>query len=420
MRKMMTEELSERVETVYADVYVYPTVLALLLLLVEAFIPEAKRRKPFPKNDAPPAPPPRRSARARAARAATVSLLALLAGGCDDGLFVRHSPAVDDAIRSLDAGDPAAASDVLQKYLSTGECSGDKFSTPDSVRSRTNASFDLGLALFRVAEKFGARFGEDPKGAALGAGNPVPTAGAPPSPGGPPGPAPPAGPDPGARRAEGVDCALRVVRIVANDAAAPVDLKAKAEYLTGNLEFLRGNYKDAVSSYDAALKLLPARKEDGEQSVGARAAWNRAIALRRIEEEEKKPDAGKPPPQPDGGEPQHQDGGKKDDQKKDDDKKDDQKKDDDKKDDQKKNDDKKDDQKKDDDKKDDDKKNQPDQKNDDKEKSQAENKPEQKKPPPSLSQDERMLDNLEQAPTVQQEDAKRHANRARVIGMEDK
>jgi hypothetical protein len=31
-----------------------------------------------------------------------------------------------------------------------------------------------------------------------------------------------------------------------------------------------------------------------------------------------------------------------------------------------------------------------------------------------------MLDNLEQAPTVQQEDARRHANRARVVGMEDK
>ncbi len=31
-----------------------------------------------------------------------------------------------------------------------------------------------------------------------------------------------------------------------------------------------------------------------------------------------------------------------------------------------------------------------------------------------------MLDNLEQAPTVQQEDARRHAGRAHVSGMEDK
>jgi hypothetical protein len=34
-------------------------------------------------------------------------------------------------------------------------------------------------------------------------------------------------------------------------ASASIDLKSKAEYLTGNLEFLRGNYKDAVSAYDA-------------------------------------------------------------------------------------------------------------------------------------------------------------------------
>src|SRR5262249_343681 len=148
----------------------------------------------------------------------------------------------------------------------------------------------------------------------------------------------------GGQRSEEVDCALRVVRIVANDPASSVELRTKAEYLTGNLEFLRGNYKEAVSAYDAALKLLPARKEDGEASIGARAAWNRAIALRRIEDEEKKkPDAGKPPQQ-DGGKEQHRDGGQKNDQQ-DDKKKDDDKKNDDKKDDQKKDDQKQDDKK---------------------------------------------------------------------------
>jgi hypothetical protein len=170
MRKMMTEELSERVETVYADVYVYPTVFALLLLLVEAFVPEARRRKPFPKAE-PPAAPRRRSGKAPAAAVASLlTLLAPLVTGCDDGLFVRHSPAVDDAIRSLDAGDPTTASDVLQKYLSTGECTGDKFGTPDTVRTYTNASFDLGLALFRVAEHFGARFGDAGTRRSAGAG----------------------------------------------------------------------------------------------------------------------------------------------------------------------------------------------------------------------------------------------------------
>jgi Ca-activated chloride channel homolog len=46
LKVLMTEELSERVETIYADVYLYPLGLALLLVLVEAFIPEARARKP--------------------------------------------------------------------------------------------------------------------------------------------------------------------------------------------------------------------------------------------------------------------------------------------------------------------------------------------------------------------------------------
>jgi Ca-activated chloride channel family protein len=398
MRKMMTEELSERVETVYADVYVYPTVFALLLLLVEAFVPEARRRKPFPKD-----PPPPKPVRARKSGRATAAAALLLAVGCRDGLFTRHSPAVDEALGALDGGNGAKASEVLETYLSTGQCKSGELGTPETVRTRANASFDLGLALFRVAERFGAKFGEDPKHAAtpLGGslGGPAPQApqmppGMPGMPGAPPEPSA----APSEQRSDEVDCALRVVRIVANDPSTPIDVKANAEYLTGNLEFLRGNYEEAVTAYDSALKLAPARKEDGDDSVGARAAWNRAIALRRIEDDKKKkPDAGKPPEQ-DGGKPQQQDGGKK------------------KQDDQKKQDEKNDQQKKEDDKK---QQQQPDQKKD-QQPDQQNAKPDQKRPPPSLSQDERMLDNLEQAPTVQQEDAKRHAGRARVSDMEDK
>jgi Ca-activated chloride channel family protein len=402
MKKLMTEELSEKVETVYADVYVYPTGLALLLLLIEIFIPEVRRRKRVP-----PKAPPVKRARSRRTRAAAGALTALvLLPGCQDGLFARRSPVVDDALRALDAGDPATATGLLETYLSTGECKGGDLGTPEAVHTYSNASFDLGLSLFRIAERFGGRFGDDAKPA-------------------------PGAPDTSDRRAEEVDCALRVVRIVANDRAAPLDLQAKAEYLTGNLEFLRGKYEDAVTAYDATLKLLPARKEDGDLSTGARAAWNRAIALRRIEDL-KKPDAGPPPDHhPDGGgeqgdagqkkkpEPQPDAGQKqpKNDDKKNDDKKNDDKKNDDKKNDDKKNDDKKNDDKKNDDKKNDDKK----QKNPDSpgdKPSDARRKP----PPPSqsLSQDERMLDSLEKAPTVQQEAAKRNATRAQVVGMEDK
>jgi len=54
LRTKMVTELSERVESVYADVFHYPLVLALLLLVVEALLPEGPRR-----NFVRPVPPPR-------------------------------------------------------------------------------------------------------------------------------------------------------------------------------------------------------------------------------------------------------------------------------------------------------------------------------------------------------------------------
>ncbi|PIE05508.1 MAG: hypothetical protein CSA75_04385 [Sorangium cellulosum] len=45
LEQMMESELSEKVETIYADVYFYPLGLALLLLLVETFLGQAKKRK---------------------------------------------------------------------------------------------------------------------------------------------------------------------------------------------------------------------------------------------------------------------------------------------------------------------------------------------------------------------------------------
>ncbi|HQF25879.1 MAG TPA: VWA domain-containing protein, partial [Polyangiaceae bacterium] len=45
LEQMMQSELSEKVETLYADVYFYPLGLALLLLVVETFIGQAKKRK---------------------------------------------------------------------------------------------------------------------------------------------------------------------------------------------------------------------------------------------------------------------------------------------------------------------------------------------------------------------------------------
>lgn len=54
LRTRMVTELGERVESVYADVFHYPLVLALLLLVLEAFWPEGPRRH-FVR----PVPPPR-------------------------------------------------------------------------------------------------------------------------------------------------------------------------------------------------------------------------------------------------------------------------------------------------------------------------------------------------------------------------
>jgi Ca-activated chloride channel family protein len=62
LRRMMTEELAERVETVYSDVFHYPLSLALLLLVAEVFVPLVPRQRarasteavdPLPNSRAP-------------------------------------------------------------------------------------------------------------------------------------------------------------------------------------------------------------------------------------------------------------------------------------------------------------------------------------------------------------------------------
>jgi hypothetical protein len=178
----------------------------------------------------------------------------------------------------------------------------------------------------------------------------------------------------------------------------PIELRARARYLEGNLAFLDADYEGAVRAYDRALVLSPGQNDAGDP-VGRDVAWNRGIALRRIEDkkdagqdaspdaqdagQDARPDApqdggqdahdsgqdakgdsgsapeagadggndGSPPPSPDGG-------------------------------------------------------TEPD----------AGNQP---PPPANTSEDERMLDQLESAPTLQQEEAKR-AGKKRVRGMADK
>ena len=306
--------------------------------------------------------------------------------------FDREAPEVNQAIASLDAGDPKNAAATLQEYLKTGACEEGNIGTPDRVKERPNGTFDLGLALFGIAESFGHRFGDEENDAGF------------------------LDPNMKGMRAGQVECALRVVRAIAADPGQPVDLRARAHYLEGNLLFLNANYEEAVRAYDKALALAPGMGDAGPigasdggrfeaDPVGRDAAWNRAVALRRIED---KKDAGKDAEsdadsdggdgggQGDdggqdgggndgGGDDAGQDGGGGNDG--------------------------------------DDagqdaggQPPKPDPKDDD-EKSRDAGAP----PPPSRqSQDERILDQLETAPTVQQEAAKKQAEKRRVRGMADK
>jgi Ca-activated chloride channel family protein len=384
LKQLMTEELSERVETIYADVYLYPLALALLLVLIESFIPEAAARKPTRIP-----PPKKRRPRKRGSRVVTaVSVLCFcflwLMVACAkqrNELWMRNAPAVDEAIAAYDAGDAGAAVSLLEQYLTTGKCDQGNIGAPESVRNKPNASFDLGLGLFKLGEQYGLRLGE-------------------------PDPPPDASLSPEEeafkeKRGSEVECALRIVRIVAADASLPIDLRARAFYLAGNLEFLRGDYESAVKSYDASLELIPGLPVDGGgDGIGRDAAYNRSIALTRIQE--RKQDAG-PDATPDSGEPDAgqedggQDGGQQPDGGQD-------------------------------------QKDQPQDAGPDSGQKdqpqpqdagppdagqQPEPKPEQQPQSPPKNQDDRMLDMLERAPSVQQQDAKNRALKQRQR-LEDK
>jgi hypothetical protein len=284
--------------------------------------------------------------------------------------FDRQAPSVVEAIEALDAGDAAAAAAKLEEYLSTGACKDGSIGTPDGLTRRPDGTFDLGVALFRVGEQFGRRFGDEEIDAGVSEAA-------------------------RAQRHAQVTCARRLVQAIGDATGVGAELGARARYLDGNLAFLDGEYEDAVRAYDGALVLAPGQADGGDE-VGRDAAWNRAIALRRIDDRRDaggpdasgdaspNPDAGRdggddrpkdagresgsndrdggrnsgsdageppPPPEPDGGD-NHPDAGPP-------------------------------------------------------------------PPPPATDQDERMLDQLENAPTLQQEEAKRYG-RKRVRGMADK
>ncbi len=316
--------------------------------------------------------------RARERRGAR-SALALLGAACvvigacswdPSRPFDRQAPEVDQAIRSLDAGDASFAATTLEEYLSTGACSEGSIGAPSSVLQKPNGAFDLGLSLFGIGESYGGRFGDEE----IEAGSPV---------------------DQQKRSAE-VDCALRIVRAIAQDLGVPIEVRARARYLEGNLLFLERTYEDAVHAYDAAIELIPGAPADASlDQTGSDAAWNRAIALRRIDDQK---DAGPDGGKDGGGDSGPSDGGQPDsgDQ----------------------------DSGKDGGKPDgggDAGQNQPDGGDDGGTPPPQNNDASAPPPPPKASQDERMLDDLENAPSLQQEEAKREAAKHHVVrGMVDK
>lgn len=312
---------------------------------------------------------------------------AACACACDPSRpFEREAPPVREAIGHLDGGDAQTAVATLEEYLGTGVCESGSIGTPPRVRERPNGTFDLGLGMFKIAEAFGRRFGDEEADHE---------------------------PDPTLKglRAGQVECALRVVRAVGDDGKQPSDLRARARYLEGNLLFLNGSYEEAVHAYDQALELVPGMHDGGAigasdagrsaevDPLGRHAAFNRAIALRRIED---KKDAGKDAEPPDAS----PDGGKGDSGAQGDSGKNDKDQD------SGGNDNRGDDA------------GQDSGGGDDGGSPPPPPKPEPDSgapPPPSRqSQDERMLDQLENAPTVQQETAKKQAQRRRVRGMADK
>ncbi len=388
LSKLMTEELAEKEETVYADVFYYPAALALVLLFIEVFVSQARRQKRLP--DPPPQRPkrePKNRRRDRLRASAATGLALLLVLGCErlDKVFERNAPDVDRSIELLDAGASAQAADLLESYLSTGACKDGAIGTPPRVRDRPAAGFDLGLALFKIAESFGGRFEIIPDGGVQ-----------------------PMDEKATARNAQ-IECALRIVKLIAADPAVALELRARAYYLAGNLEFLRGNFDEAIKNYDEALKITPGLPNDAGDPIGRDAAWNRAIAL-DLKEQQEPPDAGNdasdasndadsgdgsPDAQPDsgndggdagndsgsdGGNDSGDDGG---------------------------NDAGKQDTK-------------PDGGKDAGANDGGKPPPKQPSQPPSVNQDDRMLDMLERAPTLQQEAAKRNALQQRVRGLEDK
>ena len=430
LQKLMTEELSERVETVYADVYQYPLGAAAFLLVLDVLLSLSKKRK-LPEE--PPRGVQRRRQPSRMRQAAVLLALGLLAGGnlgCADfdRLFVRESPVVNDAILALSKTDAKAATALLTQYLETGACETGVIGAGERARRLGDASLDLGLAL-------AGPFPTQQPRATPAAASSAPAVAPPPSGALPRAPDEKVDPELSSR----IDCALRVLSPVAENPDLPTDLRARAQYLMGNLELSRAAYQAAIDAYDRAIVLAPGLPEKTGDAIGRDIAHNRALAQRRLKEEEERKEKEKQEDEKKG-EQDQKDQDQKDKQDEPQDPSDPDQKDQDQKDqDQKDQDqsgsdqDQKDQQKQDQSGSDQDQKSGQEPPADQQKQDPAQpgadgqeptpgpDQPAAGKNAPAASQDARILDRLEQAPTLQQHDAKQKARTVRLRPtMEDK
>ncbi len=199
----------------------------------------------------------------------------------------RQSPEVDKALSERDAGQAVRANERLSAYLRAVACDGGTISL--GAEDASAATFDLALTLFDLAERYGRRL-DDPL---------------------PKRDEPIAQEDKRTARLRGddLDCARALLdALVARD--LPPELLARALYLRGNVAFLDRDYEKAIIDYEKALVILPGLAPDAGDPLGADAAFNRALALRLLEDQKDRDQQGKDggtdapedaPRQPDGG-----------------------------------------------------------------------------------------------------------------------
>ncbi len=211
--------------------------------------------------------------------------IGLFLGACSWDLgkiFDRDDPQVEHARQALEASAYGGDADLTSARRDLEEvleyrCEGD--GGRDLVIDRPFASLDLGLVIFRISELVGRRFGEEEMGPSTGEEAESVTA----------------------ARAKELDCAHLLLLKLANDPTTTPAMRLRARYLLGNFEFLSQRYEQSIVEYDRVLVAHPARGIDPAGEVGppsdddavARdAAWNRAIALKRIHDKDAGSDSG--------------------------------------------------------------------------------------------------------------------------------